>query len=371
MPDTLTIFIDGLPFDELHKMPFSSRFVSQGRLIPALGYSVNCQTQLFTGKTPDELGFWCEWTYQPERSPFKGWRAAFTLLSPVEQSYSAKRLVHKFIDKLAPTESTKNIPFRYLPLFVESGHSVFSTSFAQPSLLDHPKLSKFLFHQFPNTDHQDEDIFKAAKSYIESSKAPGHVFLTLVKLDHCSHWEGVGSAPYDEMLLENDRYIAELSEAFLARVSDGRVFVVSDHGMANIHTGVKIDLEGHFGSPSRDRYAYFTEGTILRVWLGDESLGAGISEYVDGINGLERLSEAERGEQGLTNRAFGDLIYHTPEGTQIIPSFWGPKPSLAMHGHHPRFSGQHGICLSNRPGDFQQRVSAEEFYRCLSAALNG
>jgi len=64
------------------------------------------------------------------------------------------------------------------------------------------------------------------------------------------------------------------------------------------------------------------------------------------------------------------LIYHTPEGTQIIPSFWGPKPSVGMHGHHPSFPGQHGICLSNRPGEFQERVSAMDFYQHLSAAMN-
>jgi len=46
-------------------------------------------------------------------------------------------------------------------------------------------------------------------------------------------------------------------------------------------------------------------------------------------------------------------------------------PSVGMHGHHPRFPGQHGICLSNRPDDFAERVSAEDFYRCLSASMNG
>ena len=370
MSDTLTIFIDGLPFDELHQMPFSSRFASQGRLVPVLGYSVNCQTQLFTGKTPDEIGFWCEWSYEPDRSPFKHLKALFTLLSPLERVYIAKRVVHRVLDKLAPTDSTKHIPFRYLSLFAETGHSVFSPDFAHPSLLDAPGMIKFLHHQFPNTDHQDEDIFKAAKAHIETSDRPGHVLLTLVKIDHCSHWEGVGSKPYNEMLLENDRYIGELTEAFLSKVPDGRVFVVSDHGMANIHTGVSIDLEGRFGKPGRKRYAYFTEGTILRIWITDKSLTSGITEYVDEIEGLDRLSEDERAKQGLTNRAFGDLIYHTPEGTQIIPSFWGPKPSMGMHGHHPSYPGQHGICLSNRPGEFQERVSALDFYQHLSAAMN-
>jgi predicted AlkP superfamily pyrophosphatase or phosphodiesterase len=369
MADTLTIFIDGLPFDELQKMEFSREFASQGRLVPGLGYSVNCQTQLFTGKTPDEIGFWCEWTYDPEHSPFRWWGIPLRLMSLFESSYFLKRAMHRVIDKLSPTMSTKNIPLGYLPHFAETGHSVFSPSFDQPSLLDHSGLKKFLHHQFPGSDHQDRDIFEATKAYIENSDSPGHVFLTLVKIDHCSHWEGVGSAPYDEMLAENDRYIRELTESFLSKAPDGRVFVISDHGMSNIEDAVVLDLEGEFGSPSIGRYSYFTEGTILRVWVDDDSLCEKIAEYVGGLGGLDRLSEQERIREGLTRREFGDLIYHTPVGTQIVPSFWGPKPSAGMHGHHRRFAGQHGICLSNRSGDFEGEVSALDFYRSMSSAL--
>ncbi|MAG32833.1 MAG: hypothetical protein CL908_18300 [Deltaproteobacteria bacterium] len=369
MSDTLTIFIDGLPFDELHKMPFSNGFASKSRMVPSLGYSVNCQTELFTGKKPDEIGFWCDWTYQPEHSPFKRWEAALALLSIPERIYLAKRVIHRLIDRFAPTSSTKNIPLRYLPFFAETGHSVFSPAFTHPSLLDHPRMKKFLHHHFPNTDELDQEIFEAAKGYIEDSGSPGHVLLTLVKLDHCSHWEGVGSALYVEKLLENDRYIEELSHAFLDRAPDGRVFVVSDHGMSNIDTFIQVDLEGNFGRSSQKTYVYFTEATLLRVWVESKDLQRVIAKYLDGIDGLERLCEDERATQGLTQREFGDLIYHTPVGTQIVPSFWGPKPSVGMHGHHSRYPEQHGICLSNRPGDFGEEVRAGDFYRCLSTAL--
>ena len=108
----------------------------------------------------------------------------------------------------------------------------------------------------------------------------------------------------------------------------------------------------------------------MRVWVEDESLCGEIAAHVDGLDGVDRLSEEERTAEGLTRREFGDLIYHTPAGTQIVPSFWGPKPSVGMHGHHRRFSGQHGICLSNRPGDFEGEVSASDFYRRMSSELN-
>jgi predicted AlkP superfamily pyrophosphatase or phosphodiesterase len=273
------------------------------------------------------------------------------------------------LDKFVGGGCTKNIPLRYLPLFEESGHSVFSPTFDQPSLLDHPDLVKFLHWHFPNSDELDDRIFGAARDHIASCERPGHMLVTLVKLDHCSHWEGVDSPAYDHMLLRNDEHIRELTESYLAKESDGAVFVVSDHGMANITKAASFDLEAHFGRPSATRYAYFSEGTLLRVWIPDTSLHEGIANYLDGIAGLERLTETEREEQGLTRREFGDLIYHTPEGTQIVPSFWGPKPSKGMHGHHPRFPGQHGVCLSNRCEDLSEALSAVDFHRVLAGHM--
>jgi hypothetical protein len=136
--------------------------------------------------------------------------------------------------------------------------------------------------------------------------------------------------------------------------------------MTNIERTISIDLEGRFGKPSRKRYLYFSEATLFRVWVKDESLRAPIQAYLDGLDELEGLDEEERKELGLTSREFGDLIYHTPIGVQIVPSFWGPKPSVGMHGHHPKYPEQHGICLSTEPSVFEESVSAKEFHRVLS-----
>jgi predicted AlkP superfamily pyrophosphatase or phosphodiesterase len=370
MARSLTIFIDGLPFDQLHKMPYTREFKSRARLVPILGYSVNCQTQLFTGKTPDELGFWCEWQYDPSGSPFRGLRWLLRLASPLERWYPARRVIHKLLDRLGWVSGTKNIPLRLLADFSETGRSVFDRRFEQPSLLDVPGLQKFLYSSFPVAARRDEDAFRAALEHIRREDDPGHVLVTFTRLDHCSHWEGVASAPYDAMLAKNDDYIRELSEAFLASVPDGTVLVVSDHGMSDIEHGVRVDPEPRFGPPRRGKYAYFTEGTILRVWCAEPALREQIRAYLDGIEGIEGFGEDERRRDGITRAEFGDLIYHALEGYQLIPSFWGPKPSAAMHGHHPRYPSQHGVCLTSREGDFEGEVRAGDFYRVLAEYLS-
>jgi predicted AlkP superfamily pyrophosphatase or phosphodiesterase len=358
MGRSLTIFIDALPFDQLHKMPYAREFKSRARLIPILGYSVNCQTQLFTGKTPDELGFWCEWQYDPSNSPFRRWRWLLSLVAPLERSYIAKRVIHKVLDRLGWVSCTKNIPLRLLADFAETGHTVFNRKFfVQESLLDHPDLNVFLHCSFPVIEQRDEDAFHAALEYIQSTEDPGHVLVTFTRIDATSHHEGVASPPYEIVLARNDEYIRELSEAFLEKNPDGRVFVVSDHGMSNIEHPVRTNIEDRFGPPIPGRYAYFVEGTILRVWCADPALRDDIAAYLDGID-------------GITRRDFGDLIYHSLESYQFVPSFWGSKPSVGMHGHHPRYPGQHGVCLSTRAGDFEGEVRAPDFYRVLAEDLS-
>lgn len=350
-------------------MPFASQFASRAALIPGLGYSVNCQTALFTGKTPDELGYWCEWSYSPTTSPFRRLRPLLRWLALAEFFYPAKRVLHRILNKLYAPIQTKNIPLAYLADFDETGHSVFSHHFAQTSLLDRKDLKKFLHADFIANDQIDRHIFESAKHFIETTPAPGHILITLVRLDTCSHWEGVGSEPYRQMLQENDRYIRELSAAYKKKHPGGLIFVVSDHGMANVERTVHVDLEQRFGKPSSKSYVYFSEGTLWRIWCPDMTLRNEIDNYMCSIADVHRLTAEERKEFGITNPQFGDLIYYTPEGVMFAPSYWGPRPSYAMHGHHPHAPGQHGVCLSNRAGDFTGQVKATDFYRVLKESL--
>jgi hypothetical protein len=282
--------------------------------------------------------------------------------------YPLERIAHRVLDKFGFVSSTKNIPFRYLPAFSETGHTVFSERFKGDSLLVKPGVHSFLYRDFPGAS-VDTSVFNAAKKHIEDNEDTGHAILTFVEVDHCSHWDGVDSKPYDEMLALNDRYIRELHDAFMEKNPDGKVFVVSDHGMVNVTKEVTLEFEKRFGDPLRRGYAYFSEGTILRVWSERDDLRKELRDYLDGVEGMERLPDDERGEHGITNPAFGDLIYHTLEGHQFVPSYWGPKPSKGMHGYHPRYSSQHGICLSTADGDFDGNVVARDFYDVLSGDL--
>ena len=85
---------------------------------------------------------------------------------------------------------------------------------------------------------------------------------------------------------------------------------------------------------------------------------------------IQTLSEEDRDARSLTRPVFDDFLKQPNEGYQIVPSYWGPKPSVGMHGYHPRYPSQHGICLSTRRGDFEGNVTATDFYHVLSRYLD-
>jgi hypothetical protein len=147
------------------------------------------------------------------------------------------------------------------------------------------------------------------------------------------------------------------------------VLVVSDHGMSNIENFIELELEKQFGRPSASSYAYFTEGTILRIWCHSPELGEAIDAYLREIQGVARLTDDERLQQGITQGSFGDLIYYSEDGYQFVPSFWGPKPSVGMHGHHPANRSQHGVVLSTRQENFPEQIGARDFYKVLESCL--
>ena len=158
--------------------------------------------------------------------------------------------------------------------------------FVGESLLEHPKLKVFLHTKFPVDVRRDEDNYRAVKQYIEDADDPGHILATFTRIDGCSHWDGVASPPYDELLLVQDGYIRELSEAFLAKVPDGNVLVASDHGMTNVTEQLSIELEDEIGDPDESGYAYFTEGKILRVGCDDPATRDRIQSYIRRIADL-------------------------------------------------------------------------------------
>jgi len=365
----LVIFIDAYPFWALKGSRLTERLSFVRPVRPGFGYSINCQAELFTGKSPDELGYWCEYSFDPGNGVVRS--RALSILDTLRPWRIPNRACHRFADKLLG-KRTKDIPFAYLPYFSKSGKEAFSREFPFKSILKNSSvrvLSYLDFLSLPNPKDRDESIFDGGIHLLKQNGANGLV-LALGNFDNAGHWNTPGTEPYWAARDAIEARTLEVLELAEAKYPDCTTIVISDHGMSPVERCIDLQIERHFGIPDRRRYVYFLEGTILRIWSADTKLRDEMECYLHEFTDVEVLSEEERNRLGIATPSFGDLIAVTNDGTMWVPSFWGSLPSKGMHGYHPRHERQHGIFLSNRAVDhYPSTLEARQVAEILSQAI--
>jgi len=365
MSRNLIIFIDSFPYACLNQANFLSVFDNKVKITPGLGYSINVKAEIFGGYIPDELGYFCEWMYN-KKSPLRRYQWFFSMLAPVSRIYYLDRIIHKTISKFCG-QNLLNIPFKYLGFFQKEGIEPYKDNFCLPTIFSKMKnLRKICYYQFPFSVNRDKQIFLEAKKVILENKYD-NIFIASGDLDNLTHRHGVGSTEHDAKIRELDSYLEELCQKFQARNQDANIFIISDHGMANVAKSVEINMETYFGSASENNYLYFIDSTMLRVWVFNNVLRKTIEKYLRNFEGGQVIERKERERFGVVSRRFGDIILLLHEGTVFNPSFYGRRLPRAMHGYHPDLESQKGMLLYKGSCDFtdETRQRAIDIYKIL------
>lgn len=346
----LVIFIDAYPFWALEGSRLLERLPTARAVRPGFGYSINCQVELFAGKKPDEIGYWCDYSYPPEQ-PGRH-HSALRALDLFRRWRIPNRACHRIFDR-AFRKSTKDIPFAYLDYFSKTGKNLFSRDFPADSILKREGVRVFSYLDFPGSpsgEECDRRIAEAAAGAIKGPPVQG-IVAAFGDFDHAGHWYRPGSDPYWAVRDTSERQALGLMDLFERAYPKGTIIVISDHGMSPVDKCLNLNMERRFGTPRPERYIYFLEGTILRVWAADAILRNEIQLFVGEFKDAEVVTAEERARLGVSHPSFGDIIAVTNDRVMWVPSFWGPRPSAGMHGYHPRYEQQLGIFLSNRPID--------------------
>lgn len=348
MADTLIIFIDSLRYDHATEMPFLGRLPGLHPVHPGFGYSVNIHAELFAGCRPDDLGYFCEWMVNPTEAPGRRWRRLLSLLDLIFRPYVLNRGLQRLLtrgycsDRIMP-----NIPVRHLDKFALAGKHILSPHFPKPTLFsEHPDLHVLPYRSIAPKGSRDEAVYRQALAALAEHP---QLFVPLPDLDGIGHNHGLGSGEHHRHLARLDKWVAELAQDFRRRYPEGQFFVVSDHGMANVRGGVRLDIEAHCGRSGLRNYLYFSDATLLRVWVYDEALRQPLAEFLGSLPLAHLLTEEERRHYGLTNLAFGDFILALEEGYCFEPSTFARHIPEAMHGYHPQLPSQWGVFAHDGP----------------------
>lgn len=338
---TLLIFIDGLS----HSLANERLTILEGATVypitPGVGFSNNLYPEMLSGQTPDEIGYFNEWS--PAIDAPKALPAYLRLADAFRHNLYLNAGFRKIFLQRLMKRNFANIPFKSAHYFQQEGSHNFRD-------LKSGLLKDYDFDIFDAVEMKarvglrDGLAIEAAESKMRNA----NTLVSLVDLDNIAHINGLHSTRFsDHISLLNGR-INALIARFLTANPDGRVFIFSDHGMSDVTTAVNLDIEAVLGQMELGKYLYFLDSTFLRIWTKNPSIESAATEFLRKFEYGDIVSQDERIEYGISNPQFGDIIYRAKEGVLFLPNFYGARHVKAMHGYDSRLASQTAFIASMR-----------------------
>jgi hypothetical protein len=339
----LFVFIDACGWEIVRDRPFLDALAPNRRpLRSVFGYSSACIPSILSGRWPSETRNWCYFVHDPARSPFRR-------LSPLRwlpSALTSRRIFRRWLSKLVRGPlgfqgyfDLYNLPFRHLARFdfTEKKNPLQPGGMnAGPNIFDVLSEAGIPYHVSEPARGEAGNL--AALEADLAAERVDFAFLYWPELDGLMHRVGNDSPEVPAKLA---RYAADLDRLMSVaqqHYDEVRLYVFSDHGMANcVET---VDLRRRLSAlPVRmpDDYAVVYDSTMARFWFFNERARQEVTACLNRVHQGRVLSDAELRELGtfFPDRYFGELFFLVEEGVLIVPSDMGEKPLAAMHGYHP------------------------------------
>lgn len=345
MSRTLSLFImvDACGWEIVKSDPFLKTIAPhRTKLESVFGYSSTCVPSIVSGHWPDEHHNWCYFVHDPKNSPFRFLR----WLKWIPKALTSRRVVRRFLTKAVKTKlgfkgyfDLYNIPFEHIDQFdftekksplqpggMNRGLNIFDT-------LAQKKIPHFVSDPNQSEEHNRD----ALRSQINA----GHIefaFMYWAGLDGLLHRVGNDSPEIPIKLRVYEKWISDLHSAALEQYDTVRLYVFSDHGMANCdeHLDLKASIEALPLTFGRD-YSVVYDSTMARFWFFNPKARELITTALEGVKQgrIVPKRELKQLRAYFEDQSFGELIFLVREGVLIVPSHMGERPIRAMHGYHP------------------------------------
>ncbi len=353
----LFIMVDACGWEIIRDDPFGREFApTRRRLESVFGYSSTCVPSILSGRWPVEHRNWCYFVYDPAHSPFRSLRWMRWLPTAV----TSRRIFRRWLTRFVKVQlgfrgyfDLYNIPFRYIHLFDFTEKK----SPLQPGGMNRgPNIFDFLVeNQIPyfvsepsRSEEQNRDELIAA---IDAERVD-FAFLYWAGLDGLLHQVGNRSPEIPARLRVYEQWIGQILAAARNHYAEVRLFVFSDHGMANCDE--LLDLKARIDAlPLRmaKDYAVVYDSTLARFWFFNDRARQLVTAELGRVPQGRIVPDAELREMHalFEDGYFGELIFLVQEGVLIVPSHMGERPIRAMHGYHPHDPHSYASLLTNLP----------------------
>jgi hypothetical protein len=246
-----------------------------------------------------------------------------------------------------------NIPFKHISLFdfTEKKSPLCPDGMNRGTNISDFLETKGIAHHISDPNRSETENFDAMLADVQTGRID-FGFVYAAELDGLLHRAGNLSPEISPKLRAYEARIRQLLDAAHGQYEEVRLYIFSDHGMANCDT--LLDLQARIGPlplhMGRD-YAVVYDSTMARFWYFNERARNLVTETLRTIPEGRILpdTELERLHCLFPDRHFGELIFLLREGVLIVPSDMGERPIRAMHGYHPEEKHSYAALLTNQP----------------------
>ncbi|MDB6019118.1 MAG: Type phosphodiesterase/nucleotide pyrophosphatase [Pedosphaera sp.] len=361
----LFVFVDACGWEIIKNDSFGGNFApNRKRLASVFGYSSTCVPSILSGRWPVEHRNWCYFVYDPKNSPFKSVRPLRWLPTAITSRRIFRRWLTKFVKvhlKFRGYFDLYNIPFKYITLFdfTEKKSPLKPGGMNRgPNIFDFLEEKKIRYHVSAPEKPETENLAALIQD-IESEQID-FAFLYWAGLDGLLHMVGNQSPEVPAKLRVYEQWIEQLMAAAQKHYAEVRLYVFSDHGMANCDEllDLKAKIEVLDVQMEKD-YVVVYDSTMARFWFFNDRARQLITTALQQVPQGRILPDAELEEMRtlFTDRYFGELIFLVKEGVLIVPSHMGERPIRGMHGYHPTDKHSYAMLATNQ-ADIPEEVTA-------------
>src|SRR5439155_11611766 len=324
------------------QQPFARAFAPQRRrLTSVFGYSSACVPSIVSGAWPVEHRNWCYFVYNPKNSPFKALRPLRFLPAAITSRRVFRRWLSKFVKAQLSFRGyfdLYNMPFKYLPLFdfTEKKSPLLPGGMNRgANIFDFLEIREIAYHVSDPGKAEVENLSDLTAEI--QAEAIDFAFVYWPELDGILHMAGNQAPAVAAKLMVYEQWIHTLLAMARRRYEEIRLYIFSDHGMANctelLDLRAKIEA---LGLRMGQDHAVVYDSTMARFWFFNQRARELIVQQLSQVP-QGRILPDEELEQLHTlfpDRYFGELIFLVREGVLIVPSDMGERPIRAMHGYH-------------------------------------
>jgi hypothetical protein len=370
----LFIFVDACGWEIIKDDPFARAFAAnRKRLKSVFGYSSACVPSILSGRLPVEHRNWSYFVYDPKNSPFKSLRP----LRWLPAKLTTRRIFRRWLSKFVKVQlnfrgyfDLYNIPFKYISLydFTEKKNPLQPGGMNRgPNIFDYLGEKGVAYHVSDATKSEEANL-AGLISDLEAERCD-FAFLYWPGLDGLLHMVGNDSPQVPGKLRGYEEWIEKLLGVARQHYEEVRLYVFSDHGMANCDE--LLDLKALVEKlPLRmvEDYAVVYDSTMARFWFFNDLARREISKCLGKVPQGRVLGDGELEKMGtlFSDRYFGELIFLVKEGVLIVPSHMGERPIRGMHGYHPEEKHSFATLCTNQASIPEDVIAIPDMYKLMT-----